>query len=102
MRLLDRGRPRLESLDLVVLAGKGHAPAGEKTLDDRQRLGHTIDANAGRIEWNPRLLIIRSQPARPQPEVKSTIRQEFQSRRLLGQHHRASVVFAEAERADPQ
>ncbi len=102
MRSLPRFRRAVQIVNAIVLPGERHRVVTEARLHHHHRFLQTIDAHAGRIEWQADHLVLRREPTRADSPVDATIRKEVEGRELLGVHDRMAVVVAGDERADPQ
>ena len=88
--------------DLVVLAlvVKGLAPP--QPLDDLQRLDHAVDAHAGPVERDARLLVVVSQPAGADAELGPALCQQVERGEVLRQHRGVPVIGGVHQRPHPQ
>ena len=102
MRALHGKRRSLHVLDLIVLAGEREAATRHQALDDLQAFFHALDASAGAVQRNARLLVVRGHPPGAKPQIQAAIRQQIEGRGFLGQHHRMAIVVVENQRSDPQ
>ena len=67
MGLLHRPREARSVLEPVVRTGMVDPLSREKIPDERKRFHHPLDANARPVVGDPKLLVVRRQPAGSDP-----------------------------------
>ena len=83
MRLLDGFRLTIESLDLVVLALRGHRAVLKQPFHQPNRFLHSIDTDRRIIEWNTGHLVLVRQPTSSRSPLDPTCRDDVQCRKFL-------------------
>jgi hypothetical protein len=100
--LLDRLGEPVVAGDRVVLAGERERLGSERAADDGEALEEPVDADAGRVVRDARLLVVADLPAGAETDLEPSVGQDVERRQLLGEHDRVLVVVVEHERTDAQ
>ena len=102
MRSLDGLRLAVEVGDRVVAAREAERPVGEQPAEDGDRLGHPLDAHAGRVELQADRLVLGFVPAGPDPDVEPAVTDDIERREILGDDGWVAQVVVQHERADAE
>ena len=85
-----------------MLTPDGQSAVPHVSLDRSDRLLEARNAHGCLVEGDVGRLVLRAQPACAQAELESTVGQEVERGRLLGEHRGVVVVNAEDAAADAQ
>ena len=88
------------TLNLVVLPPERRRVLRPQLAEHLERFGHPLDAHAGRIQGDARLLVVGRHPPGTDPELDATLAQHVQSRHVASEHDRMAVVVVVHQRAD--
>ena len=94
MRLLDGFRLTIESLDLVVLASRGHRAVLKQQFHQMNCFLHSIDADGRIIELNTGHLVLVRQPSSSRSPLDPTGRDDVQCCKFLRVDDRMTEVVA--------
>ena len=102
MRTLDRSRQHRCVVDAVVRPLMAHVFFGPKTLDENDRLLHTVDARLRRVVRDAELVVVTRLPAGADAELEPAAAKKVEGRRLPREQNGVAVVVCEDEAADSQ
>jgi hypothetical protein len=102
VRALAGLRGALVGVYLVVPAAEGERTVGHKALDHFHPFLEAVDPLPGWVVDNARLVVVRTHPARAQPQLQPPVGKQVERCRFLGQGQGVAIVVVENQGADPE